>query len=72
MWTAPIALTLSFALGVHLMMDAATGVPAAAASGSQMDPLSSLLGACFSMTRSLMRAHLIGGVLSHVLCSFST
>ena len=54
MWTAPIALTRLSALGLHLTMDAATGVPAAAASRSQTDPLSSSLGACLSMTRSLM------------------
>lgn len=70
MWIAPIALKLLFALGVHLMMDVATGVPVAAASGSQMDLLSSCLGACLPMTCSLMRMHLIGGVLSHMLCSF--
>lgn len=56
--------------GALVMMDVATGVPAAAASGSQMDLLSSSLGACFSMTCSLVRVHLIGSVLSHVLCSF--
>lgn len=44
MWIAPIALTLSFALGVRLTMGATTGLPAAAASGSQTDPLSSSLG----------------------------
>ena len=70
MWIAPTALKVLFVLGVNLMVDVATGVPAAAASGSQVDLLSSSLGACFSMTCSLMRVHLIGSVLSHVLCSF--
>ena len=43
MWITPIALTPSFALGVHLMMDTTIGVPAPAASESRLDLLSSSL-----------------------------